>query len=74
MGSIPISSNHCIRGRGVEGAGLIIRFPVGTSLVQIQSDADELLLFEHCFFFHLLIKLLIHKKYIEVTQIYGQIQ
>ena len=28
MGSIPISSIFCIRGRVVEGTGLIIRFPL----------------------------------------------
>ena len=44
MGSIPISSNHSIRGRVVEGTGLIIRFPIGTALVRIQSNAEKLLL------------------------------
>lgn len=54
MGSIPISSIICIRGRVVEGAGLIIRFSLETSLVQIQSDAD--FLFKYCSFFNLTVE------------------
>lgn len=67
MGSNPISSTSCIRGRVVEGAGLIIRFPLGTSLVQIQSDAHTKLRVEYCFFFNLIVRLIIHKKLYQVN-------